>query len=84
MAKRSAEQWHGELQGKPVEEANEIVVADGTEECTKLLSASTLSSHSVPGRGWLDRHSRMVAWKNAIITNTAAGFDAFLDEVSRQ
>src|SRR6476659_1484657 len=29
-------------------------------------------------RDWLDRHRRMVAWNNAIIINTAAGYRAFL------
>ena len=29
-------------------------------------------------REWLDRHRRMVAWNNAVITNTAAGYHAFL------
>ena len=29
-------------------------------------------------RDWLDRHRRMVAWNNAVIINTAAGYRAFL------
>jgi hypothetical protein len=29
-------------------------------------------------REWLDRHRRMVAWNIAVITNTAAGYRAFL------
>jgi hypothetical protein len=29
-------------------------------------------------RDWLDRHRRMVAWNNAVLINTAAGYRAFL------
>ena len=31
-AKRTVEQWRNELKGKPVDVANEMIVADGTEE----------------------------------------------------
>ena len=29
-------------------------------------------------RDWLDRHRRMVAWNDAVVINTAAGYRAFL------
>ncbi len=32
----------------------------------------------VLARDWLDRHIRMVAWNNAVIINTAAGYRDFL------
>ena len=35
-------------------------------------------AQGVQARDWLDRHRRMVAWNNAVIINTAAGYRAFL------
>ena len=81
VAKRSVDQWHSELKGKPVEEANEIVVADGTEKSYEaFVSLYAQPPFSAQAREWLDRHRRMVAWNNAIITNTAVGFNAFLTQ----
>jgi hypothetical protein len=79
VAKRSVDEWRTELQGKPVETANEIVVSDGTEESYEaFVGLYAQQPFSTQAREWLDRHRRMVAWNNAIITNTAAGFRAFL------
>lgn len=81
VAKRSVDEWRAELQGKPVEAANEIVVSDGTEESYKaFVGLYAQQPFSTQAREWLDRHRRMVAWNNAIITNTAAGFRAFLSQ----
>ena len=80
-AKRTVEQWRGELQGKPVEVANEIIVADGTDEAYEAFVGLYAQPPFGPqAREWLDRHRRMVAWNGAVITNTAAGYRAFLGE----
>jgi uncharacterized caspase-like protein len=79
VAKRTADQWRVELQGKPVEQANEMIVADGTEEAYEAFVASfTQPPFGPQAREWLDRHRRMVAWNNAVIVNTAAAYRAFL------
>jgi hypothetical protein len=77
--KKTVEQWTRELKGKPVEAANEIIVADGSDESYEAF-ALLFAQHplGVLARDWLDRHRRMVAWNNAVIINTAAGYRAFL------
>jgi hypothetical protein len=77
--KKTVEQWSRELKGKPVEAANEIIVADGSDESYEAF-ALLFAQHplGVLARDWLDRHRRMVAWNNAVIINTAAGYRAFL------
>ncbi|MGX9429651.1 MULTISPECIES: caspase family protein [Bradyrhizobium] len=78
-AKRTVEQWKRELQGKPVDTANEIIVADGTDEAYEAFAALYASTpRGLQARDWLDRHRRMVAWNNAVLINTAAGYRAFL------
>src|SRR6195256_5743079 len=77
--KRTVDQWHRELQGKPVEAANELIVADGTEEAYEAFVGLFAQPPFGPqAREWLDRHRRMVAWNNAVIINTATGYRAFL------
>ena len=77
--KRTVEEWKRDLQGKPVEAANELIVADGTDESYEAFAALYASTpRGLQARDWLDRHRRMVAWKNAVIINTAAGYRAFL------
>src|ERR1700732_2557570 len=79
--KRSVDEWRRELTGKPVEVANEIIVADGTEEAYEaFVGLFTQPPFGPQAREWLDRHRRMVAWNNAVIINTAAGYRAFLLE----
>jgi hypothetical protein len=77
--KKTVEEWTRELKGKPVEAANEIIVADGTDESyeafANLYAQTPLGALA---RDWLNRHKRMVAWNNAVIANTAAGYRAFL------
>jgi len=78
-AKKTVEEWTRDLKGKPVEAANEIMVADGTDESYEafaILYAKT--PLAVLARDWLDRHRRMVAWSDAVVINTAAGYRAFL------
>jgi len=80
-AKRTVDQWRRELQGKRVEIANEMIVADGTDEAYEAFVGLFAQPPFGPqAREWLDRHRRMVAWNNAVIINTAAGYRAFLLE----
>jgi hypothetical protein len=79
QVKRTSEQWRRELQGKTAEAANELIVADGTDESYEAFVGLHAQSPFDPqAREWLDRHRRMVAWNNAVIANTAAGYRAFL------
>src|SRR5258707_9450674 len=72
-------EWRGEWKGKPVEAANEMIVADGTGEAYEaFVSLYPQTPFGLLARDWLDRHRRMVAWNNAVIINTAAGYRAFL------
>jgi hypothetical protein len=77
--KKTVEEWTRDLKGKPVEEANEIIVADGTDESYEAFAALyPQTPQGVQAVDWLDRHKRMVAWNNAVVTNTSAGYRAFL------
>jgi hypothetical protein len=78
-AKRTAEAWKRDLQGKPLEVANELIVADGSLEAYEAFVALYTQPPFAPqARLWLDRHRRMVAWNNAVLINNAAGYRAFL------
>jgi hypothetical protein len=78
-AKRRVDEWQRELKGKPVEAANEIIVADGTDEAYEaFVSLYARTPFGLRARDWLDRHRRMMAWNNAVLLNTAAGYRAFL------
>ena len=78
-AKKTVDEWTRDLKGKPVEAANELIVADGTDEAYEAFAALYASTpRGLQARDWLDRHRRMVAWKNAVIINTAAGYRAFV------
>jgi Caspase domain len=77
--KRTVEEWRGDLKGKPVDVANEMIVADGTDEAYEaFVSLYPQTPFGLLARDWLDRHRRMVAWNHAVIINTAAGYRAFL------
>jgi len=77
--KRTVAEWTRDLKGKPVEAANEMIVADGTDESYEAFAALYAQTRQgVQARDWLDRHRRMVAWNNAVIINTAEGYRAFL------
>jgi Caspase domain len=79
VAKHTVSEWRRELQGKPVDAANKIIVADGTEESYEaFIGLYAQPPFSLQAREWLDRHRRMLAWNNAVIANTAQGFRAFL------
>lgn len=80
-AKKTVAQWTRELKGKPVEVANEIIVADGSDEAYEAFAVSFAgTTRGLQAKDWLDRHRRMVAWKQAVLINSAAGYRAFLAE----
>jgi hypothetical protein len=77
--KKSVAEWTRDLKGKPVEAANELIVADGTDEAYEafagLYPQTTLGRLA---RDWLVRHRRMVAWNDAVLINTASAYRSFL------
>jgi hypothetical protein len=77
--KKTVAEWTRDLKGKPVEAANEVIVADGTDEAYEafagLYPQTTLGRLA---RDWLVRHRRMVAWNDAVLVNTASGYRSFL------
>src|SRR6185503_19223378 len=79
--KKTVAEWTRDLKGKPVEEANEIIVADGTNEAYEafagLYPQTTLGRLA---RDWLVRHRRMVAWNEAVLVNTASAYRSFLEK----
>ena len=77
--KKSVAEWTRDLKGKPVEAANEMIVADGTDEAYEAFAGLYAQTPlGLQARDWLVRHRRMVAWNDAVIINTAAGYRAFL------
>jgi len=77
--KKSVAEWTRDLKGKPVEVANELIVADGTDESYEAFAG--LFPQTALGRlarDWLVRHRRMVAWNEAVVINTASGYRSFL------
>lgn len=77
--KKSVADWTRDLKGKPVEQANEIIVADGTDEAYEAFAGLYPQTPlGVLARDWLNRHIRMVAWNNAVVINTAASYRGFL------
>jgi hypothetical protein len=78
-AKRTVDDWRRELQGKQPEAANELIVADGSVEAYEAFVGLFAQPPFGPqARQWLDLHRRMVAWNNAVISNTAAAYHEFL------
>src|SRR5882757_40134 len=60
--KKTVEEWTRDLKGKSVEEANEIMVADGTDEAYEAFTIMFAQTPlGVLARDWLNRHKRMVA-----------------------
>ncbi|UPJ52163.1 caspase family protein [Bradyrhizobium sp. 200] len=77
--KKTVAEWTRDLKGKPVEAANELIVADGTDEAYEAFAG--LFPQTALGRlarDWLVRHRRMVAWNEAVLINTASGYRSFL------
>jgi hypothetical protein len=79
--KKTVAEWTRDLKGKPVEAANELIVADGTDEAYEAFAG--LFPQTALGRlarDWLVRHRRMVAWNDAVLINTASGYRSFLEK----
>ena len=77
--KRSTDQWRRDLQGKPVDVAHEIVVADGTVESYEaFVVLFTQGPFALEAQEWLDLHRRMAAWNEAVTINTVVSYRAFL------
>ena len=77
--RKTVAEWTRDLKGKPVEAANELIVADGTDEAYEAFAGLYPQTPlGVLARDWLNRHVRMVAWNNAVIINTAASYRGFL------
>src|SRR5581483_5135637 len=77
--KRSVEQWKRDLQGKPVDLAHEMVVADGTLEAYQAFDQMFAQSQFKPEIAeWIVRRLKMVAWNEAVTINTAASYRSFL------
>jgi hypothetical protein len=78
-AKKTVQEWTRELKGKPVEVANEIIVADGTDESYEAFAALYQgTTRGLQAKDWLDRHRRLVAWNKAVLINTTSGYREFL------
>jgi caspase domain-containing protein len=77
--KKTVAEWTRDLKGKPVEAANEMIVADGTDEAYEAFAGLYAQTPlGMLARDWLNRHVRMVAWNKAVIVNTAASYRGFL------
>ncbi|MFG3594182.1 caspase domain-containing protein [Bradyrhizobium sp. RDI18] len=77
--KKTVAEWTRDLTGKPVEAANELIVADGTDEAYEAFAGLyPQTSLGRLARDWLVRHRRMVAWNNAVLINTASAYRSFL------
>lgn len=77
--KKTVAEWTRDLNGKPAEVANELIVVDGTDEAYEAFAGLyPQTSLGRLAREWLVRHRRMVAWNNAVLTNSAAGYRSFL------
>jgi uncharacterized caspase-like protein len=83
VKKRSADEWKTELKGKPIQQAHDAIVFDGSVEAYEaFVSLYAAPPFGPEARDWLDRHYRMVAWNIAVITNTVASYETFLAKYS--
>ena len=77
--RRTVDEWKRELQGKPIEAANDLIVVDRTDESYEAFAAIFAGTpRGLQARDWLERHRRMVAWSSAVLVNTAAAYRGFL------
>ena len=77
--KRSVDQWKRDLQGRQPDVAHEMIVADGTLEAYQAYDALFAKSQFAPEvREWIVRQGKMLAWKEAVLINTAASYRSFL------
>ena len=72
--------WTKELQGKPAQDAFEVVIReddpDAYEEFIKLYPAPPFGARV---RGLLERRREMMTWYTAVTVNTPLAYQAFLD-----
>ncbi len=62
-----------------MEAANEIIVADGSDEAYEAFAAAYAgTTRGLQAKDWLERHRRMLAWNRAVLINSASGYRAFL------
>ena len=74
------DEWKRNLQGKPIEAANEMIVGDGSVEAYEaFVTLYTAPPFGPQARQWLDLHNRMAAWNEAVLINTVASYQTFLD-----
>jgi uncharacterized caspase-like protein len=77
--KQTVDQWRQQIQGRSVDAARDMVVADGSLEAYQAFVATYAQSQYTPQmRLWIDRQTRMIAWNEAVTINTAASYRAFL------
>ncbi len=78
-AKLTVDQWRQQLQGRSIDVAHDMVVADGSLEAYQAFVALDAQSQYTPRmRLWIDRQMQMVAWNEAVTINTAASYRTFL------
>ncbi|MGP9811603.1 caspase family protein [Rhodopseudomonas sp. NSM] len=78
--KRTVDEWKAFLKGKPIEQANELIVSDGSGDAYEAF----VSLYAEPPLGpeakrWLDRFRQMQAWNRAVLANSGPAYRAFLD-----
>jgi hypothetical protein len=77
--KRTVDDWHRQMQGKSPEAAHELIVSDGSVEAYEAFVGLYAQPPFGPqARLWLDLHKRMLAWNNAVISNTTSAYHEFL------
>jgi uncharacterized caspase-like protein len=78
-AKRSADDWRRDLQGKEPKVAYDLVIADDSVAAYEAFGGLfAQSSYSPRVRSLLERRREMLEWETAVAINTGASFDAFL------
>ncbi len=78
-AKLTVDQWRQQLQGRSIDGAHDMVVADGSLEAYQAFVALYTQAQYTPRmRLWIDRQVQMVAWNEAVTIDTAASYRTFL------
>lgn len=78
---RTVEEWRAFLKGKPVDQANTLIVSDGSADAYEAFVGLYAEPPFAPeAKRWLDRHRRMKAWSRAVLVNTGSAYSAFLTE----
>ncbi|NEW93377.1 caspase family protein [Rhodopseudomonas sp. BR0M22] len=78
---RTVEEWRSFLKGKPVDQANALIVSDGSADAYEAFVGLYAEPPFAPdAKRWLDRHRRMQAWNRAVLANTGSAYTTFLAE----